>query len=53
MPNENYIFFIVLKKIWKNIKIKKEEFELLMPCKLFLLRSLILRKFQIDINIMD
>lgn len=53
VDKENYVFFSVLLKLWKGKSLTLFEINCLMPCKLFILRSIVLRKFQVELNITD
>ena len=48
---EFYHFFKLLEYIWKHKELKKNDLYLLAPCKTFILRSLILRKFEVELDL--
>lgn len=50
-PPEFYHFFKILEYVWKHKDIKQNNILLLSPCKVFILRSLILRKFEIQLDL--
>lgn len=45
-----YVFFKIIDFIWKHKKVLKKDLKTLTPCKIFILRSLIKRKFGEEID---
>ena len=50
LSTEFYVLFKVLDKVWKNEVIKKKDIVFLTPCRVFLLHSVIKRKFGEDLD---
>ncbi len=50
LGNNEYIMFFLLEQIWKNDHIRKKTLKLITPCSIMFFRSVIKRKYNIEID---